>query len=56
MLKPALASLVLFSLPSFAATAGAVRCGRLLDVKAGTYTTDAVVLFEDGVITASGST
>src|SRR5882762_1651952 len=37
-----------------AAPSGAVRCGRLLDVKTGSYLTDALVVFEDGKVTAVG--
>ena len=33
---------------------GALRCGRLLDVRTGTYVTDAVVTFENGVVTGVG--
>jgi imidazolonepropionase-like amidohydrolase len=37
------------------AAPGAVRCGKLLDVRSGRMLTDQVVVFEDGVITSVGA-
>jgi imidazolonepropionase-like amidohydrolase len=33
---------------------GAVHCGRLLDVRSGTYVADALVVFQNGVVTSVG--
>jgi imidazolonepropionase-like amidohydrolase len=55
-MRKLVAALVLSLLGVFAATAaprGAVRCGKLLDVRAGQLLTDQVVTFdEDGIITS----
>ncbi len=50
-------SLLTVVLVAGAAQAGAVRCGKLLDVKSGQMLSDQVVVFDkDGVITAVGPT
>lgn len=50
-------SLILFALaaaPLWAEHSGALRCGSLLDVRAGTEIHNAVVLYNDGMIVAAG--
>jgi len=58
MRKTLLALMACLTLVSFAhAAPGAVRCGKLLDVRAGRMLSDQVVVFDDtGSITAVGPT
>ncbi len=56
MKKPILAFLLATVCPAFAVAApGAVRCGKLIDVRSGTVRSDQVIVFdESGTITAAG--
>ena len=48
-----LCALFLLVVPSLFAAPGAVRCGRLLDVRSGKLSTDQAVVFDDaGIITS----
>ncbi len=38
----------------WAEPSGAVHCGRLLDVRSGAYITDALITYENGIVTAAG--
>jgi imidazolonepropionase-like amidohydrolase len=52
-----IAVLCLLAAPGLRAAPGAVRCGKLLDVRAGKILTDQTVVFDEkGVITAIGAT
>ncbi len=54
---PRLSAVLFLSVPAVLAAPGAVRCGKLLDVRSGQMLSDQVLVFDEaGTITAVGST